>query len=585
MVGVLPDEAGAAELQGCPPERVVSWEQLTDLSASGRRFLRGRLGGRDVVLYVANESAAPLLNHIVLLTAVFRPRRVEIVRHADGVRRRVRLHHLAGALWSLAAATAVGALSLARFLAAAEIRRRQLQRRGGSRAAHHQEPDVDPLAQRDVLYVKTNFTFSGVEIGGATAHTLGVLNGVAGLARRTVCLAVEPLRQADPAVHQVIVPGPRSAPLLPSWYGLALSRSLSAAPPGLVADGAMVYQRLMPFCAPGLLLARRYKGTYTLEYNGSEAWVARKWGKGGALLAVMAYFERAALLAADRVVVVSTVLVDELRAMGVAEHRIRVHPNGVDPDVCDSSRVTAEEAADVRASLGIAPDALVVTFVGTFGKWHGAEVLAEAVASWVREDPAGIARRRPVFVFAGDGVMLPEVKRRLSADTTSRFVRFPGMLRHGRVLTLLAASDVLVSPHVPNGDGSRFFGSPTKLFEYMAMARAIVASDLEQIGDILSPAARVETLRENAGEAGATHAVAILCRPGSASDIRTALEFLADRPVVRRALGRNARDRVLATFTWAHHVKAILAPSSPATAAIGTARTAPPTGKTFEVQG
>jgi glycosyltransferase involved in cell wall biosynthesis len=581
MIGALADDAGAALLRGCPPERVVTWEQVTDLSAFGRRFLRERVGGRDVVLYLANESAAPLLNHIVLLAAAFGPRRLEIVRHADGSRRRVRLHHVAGALWSLVAATVVSTWSLVRFLVAAESRRRQLQREGPGAG-----PSGGlPLAQRDVLYVKTNFTFSGVEIGGATAHTLGVLNGVAGLARRTVCLAVAPLAQADPAVHQVIVPGPRSAPLLPSWYGLALSRSLSAAPPGLVADGAMVYQRLMPFCAPGLLFARRYNGTFTVEYNGSEAWVARKWGKGGALLAVMAYFERAALLAADRVVVVSAVLVDELRALGVAEHRIRVHPNGVDPGMCDSARVTAGEIADVRSSLDMAPDALVVTFVGTFGKWHGAEILADAVAAWAREDPDGLARRRAVFVFAGDGLMLPEVKRRLSADTTSRFVRFPGMLRHGRVLHLLAASDILVSPHVPNADGSRFFGSPTKLFEYMAMARAIVASDLEQIGDILAPGARVERLREDGGESETAHAVAILCRPGSAGDIRTALEFLADRPAVRRALGRNARDRVLTTFTWAHHVKAILAPSSPATAAIETARTAPPSGQTFEVQG
>jgi glycosyltransferase involved in cell wall biosynthesis len=547
MIGALPDGAGAALLQGCPPESLVSWERLTDLSVPGRQFLRGRLAGRDVVLYLASESGAPLLNHIVLLAAFFRPRRLEIVRHADGVRWRVRLHHVAGALWSLVAATVIAILSLARFLVAAAIRRRQLLRDGPSGEI--------PLAQRDVLYVKTNFAFSGVEIGGATAHTLGVLNGVAALARRTVCLAVEPLAQADPAVHQVIVPGPRAAPLLPGWYGLALSRCLSAAPAGVVSDGAMVYQRNVPFCAPGLMLARRYKGTWTLEYNGSEAWVARKWGKGGAMLAVLASFERAALLAADRVVVVSTVLADELRELGVAEHRIRVYPNGVDPGVCDSSQVTAKAIADVRVSLGIAPDALVVTFVGTFGKWHGAEVLADAVELWARENCAGVARRRAVFVFAGDGLMLPEVKRRLSADTTARFVRLPGMLPHGRVLKLLAASDILMSPHVPNADGSRFFGSPTKLFEYMAMGRAIVASDLEQIGDILAPAARVETLREEGSE---THAVAILCRPGSAADIRAALEFLADRPAFRRALGRNARDLVLAKFTWAHHVKAIL---------------------------
>jgi glycosyltransferase involved in cell wall biosynthesis len=177
------------------------------------------------------------------------------------------------------------------------------------------------------------------------------------------------------------------------------------------------------------------------------------------------------------------------------------------------------------------------------------------VELWAREDSAGVARRRVVFVFAGDGLMLPEVKRRMSADTTARFVRLPGMLPHRRVLQLLAASDILMSPHVPNADGSRFFGSPTKLFEYMAMGRAIVASDLEQIGDILSPAARVDALREENGE---TPAVAILCRPGSAGDIKTALEFLADRPAFRCALGRNARNLVLAKFTWVHHVKAIL---------------------------
>ena len=57
-------------------------------------------------------------------------------------------------------------------------------------------------------------------------------------------------------------------------------------------------------------------------------------------------------------------------------------------------------------------------------------------------------------------------------------VMFTGAVAHERVAKLLDACDILVAPHVPLADGSEFFGSPTKIFEYMAMGKGIVASRL-----------------------------------------------------------------------------------------------------------
>jgi glycosyltransferase involved in cell wall biosynthesis len=101
--------------------------------------------------------------------------------------------------------------------------------------------------------------------------------------------------------------------------------------------------------------------------------------------------------------------------------------------------------------------------------------------------------------------------------------------------------DILAAPHVPNADGTRFFGSPTKLFEYMAMGRAIVASRLEQIGEVL--------------EDGRT---AVLVPPADEAALARAIVELAGDPGRRAGLGAAARRRALEKHTWQAHVGGIL---------------------------
>src|SRR6185369_14047743 len=120
---------------------------------------------------------------------------------------------------------------------------------------------------------------------------------------------------------------------------------------------------------------------------------------------------------------------------------------------------------------------------------------------------------------------------------------------------LLGACDVFVSPHNSHMVDSRFFGSPTKLFEYMAMGQGIVCSDLEQLGEVLSPALRVRDVTSAAVQVASERAV--LCTPGDVGEFVAAVVALVDRPDIAAALGRNARQAVLDIYSWRRHVENI----------------------------
>ncbi len=141
------------------------------------------------------------------------------------------------------------------------------------------------------------------------------------------------------------------------------------------------------------------------------------------------------------------------------------------------------DGSGIRERLRSRQASIVIGFIGTFGPWHGAEVLARAFGELIAEHPH--YRDSVRLLMIGDGVKMPEVTAALDAAGVADQAVLTGLVAAGRRAGYLAACDILASPHVPNADGTPFFGSPTKLFEYMAMGSAIVASDLDQVGEIL----------------------------------------------------------------------------------------------------
>ena len=225
----------------------------------------------------------------------------------------------------------------------------------------------------------------------------------------------------------------------------------------------------------------------------------------------------------------------------------------------DPLRFTAEERRRARSHLGVPAEADLLTFVGTFGTWHGTDVLATAIRRLIDEDQAWLESRRVHFLYVGDGSFAPRVRSILGNGLGRPFVTLAGTRPQAETPRSLAASDILLSPHVPNPDGTAFFGSPTKLFEYMAMAKPIVASDLDQIGWVLKgwEAGRSPSGPRRGGP-GRSRA-AVLVEPGTWTPRRRnpASDRNAGRPSVRRCAPRGRR-LVLESFTWDSNVAALL---------------------------
>ena len=437
-------------------------------------------------------------------------------------------------------------------------------------------PDLpEPSASRRIpgtgVYLRTDYWVQ-LTSGGSYGHTCYVARELAAVTEDFTCLMASPFAMLDEfGLRQVVMPPASDSaaeiPLLAAtWHYYPILK---------VAFGmrkpAYIYERLCLGNFAAALVSRELGIRYILEYNGSEISMSRSFN-GTSLEHEQMFIraEDAAFRQATLITVVSQVLKDSLVARKVDPRKILVNPNGADPT--QYAPPSAEARRTVRGELGFEDDAQVVGFSGTFGGWHGIDVLAAALPKICAREP------KVKFLLIGDGSHKPMLDESVTQHALQSRVRSAGRVPQAEGARLLGACDIFVSPHNSHMVDSKFFGSPTKLFEYMAMGGGIVGSDLEQLGEVLSPALRSADLARPGVSVGEQRAV--LCTPGSIDEFADAVVGLAERPDIAKALGRNARQAVLDQFSWTHHVEFVwrfvreeLRPAAAATAATGRVTT------------
>ena len=461
----------------------------------------------------------------MLFGALAGAREVLIFDNHGGLVRRTRGELLARTPMRLGYETFSGAADFA------ESRRelRRLEQAVKTFARRVRERVHEPEAPR-VVYLRAT-PGPGTQAGGAASHIKGVVDALRALGAELEIISNDAIAGIDAADERFTVVPPDTVGGTRALFDIHNNLVFTRAAVPLIrqANPDFIYQRYARFSWAGVAAAVRTGRPLFLEYNGSEVWVGRHWDRVGSLKLLERY-EALNLEAAARIFVVSEVERRNLVDRGVAAEKIVLNPNAVDAEIFQPG----VGGLAVRHDLGIASTDLLAGFVGTFGPWHGVVQLAQAIKLLPPDLPVR-------FLFVGSGSLHGEVERLLNAERASGKVIFTGAVAHERVPALLDACDILIAPHVPLVDQSEFFGSPTKIFEYMAMGQAIVASRLGQIGEVLRD--------------GDT---ALLVEPGNVDALSATIVSLVGSRELRTRLGKNARAVAVRDHTWTHNAQRVL---------------------------
>lgn len=122
-------------------------------------------------------------------------------------------------------------------------------------------------------------------------------------------------------------------------------------------------------------------------------------------------------------------------------------------------------------------------------------------------------------------------------------VIFTGQIEHVKMPSYFATADVLVAHYKQQTDFEyvNFYGSSLKLFEYMAMGKPIIASNLGQIGEILEH-----------GKSG------LLIELGNYKELANNILTLMADEKLKRKLSKNARIEVEKNYTWERNARKIM---------------------------
>lgn len=307
-------------------------------------------------------------------------------------------------------------------------------------------------------------------------------------------------------------------------YNLQMRRALERIIADIQPD--VLYERYALFNYAGSIVARKYHLPYLLEVNAPL--IQERQSSSGMILTDLAQrIEDQVFRQADYVTAVSAILRDYAIERGVDPARATVIPNGVDLTKFNPTLGNEDDKITNLQAL-LLPTALlqrtVIGFVGSLKPWHGVDILIQAFARAHRADP------RLFLLIVGEGPQLEHLRSETQRQGLSDHIYFCGAVPHHLVPKYIALMNIAVAPYRHQ---TRFYFSPLKILEYMAMGKPVIATRQGQITELIE--------HEQNG---------LLCEAENVESLADALIRLAHDPHLQHRFGKNAAATVAERHSW-----------------------------------
>ncbi|HXN17185.1 MAG TPA: glycosyltransferase [Candidatus Binatus sp.] len=223
---------------------------------------------------------------------------------------------------------------------------------------------------------------------------------------------------------------------------------------------------------------------------------------------------------ADAVVGIAQHILDDLHERGLSREKLFHVPNGVDAD----RFVALPRDAQLASELGLGKGP-VMGFIGSLYRYEG--------IAWFVRAAAELRRRGVAFqvLIVGQGEEMPEIQAAIRENGAQGYVHTVGQVPHDQIQRYYSLMDIMVYPR--RRIRLTELTTPLKPLEAMAQGKAVLASDVGGIRELVAP-----------------EIPCLLFEPDDIEDFsRKSTQLLGDESF-RHRLGESGRQMILREKDW-----------------------------------